>query len=171
MRIYMTNKSFKSFCRLKFAVLNSTDNFKHKYPKAEDVYFFCYSSLSKVLRGHITPIHGEDKSQEMSNALVDEITVPKFFILIIVQEYTYNVPSMTVLTWVLSHDNLARPKSAILGLYIKSNKMLLALMSLWIICTWQLLCRYSKPSAVPMIIPSRFGQSNCFFCSGSFFHM
>ena len=46
-------------------------------------------------------------------------------------QYTYNVPSMAVLERALSvEQNLARPKSAIFGLYLKSNKMLLALMSL-----------------------------------------
>lgn len=46
-------------------------------------------------------------------------------------KYTYSVPSMAVLMRALSlEQNLARPKSAIFGLYLKSNKMLLALMSL-----------------------------------------
>lgn len=48
---------------------------------------------------------------------------------------TYNVPATELLREFLLDDesqehNLARPKSAILGLYFKSTKMLLALISL-----------------------------------------
>lgn len=66
---------------------------------------------------------------------------------------------MAVLMWLLSSWNdLAKPKSAILARSFVSNKMLLALMSLWIILIFEFSCRYTNASAVPMIISYLFSQ-------------
>lgn len=49
-------------------------------------------------------------------------------------QFAYSVPAIPVLTWDLSGlTHRASPKSAIFGVSFSSRRMLLALMSLWII--------------------------------------
>ena len=69
------------------------------------------------------------------------------------RRFTYSVPAMAVLIWVLSSgNNLARPKSAIFGVNDSSTRMLLNFMSLCIILNFDSSWRNARPSAVPSII-------------------
>lgn len=75
--------------------------------------------------------------------------------------HTHSVPAIPVLVWVLSVPNeRASPKSAILGLRFWSRRMLLVLMSLWMIFTSDPLWRYSKPSDIPIMMVNRCFQLN-----------
>lgn len=72
----------------------------------------------------------------------------------------YNVPANLVITWLWSSGwNLANPKSAILGLKSWVRRILVDLISLWIILTWNSLCRWARPVAIPHIIAYRWFQS------------
>lgn len=83
-------------------------------------------------------------------------------------DMTYKVPARPVLRWLWSSMKfLAKPKSAILGLNLSSNSMLLAFMSLCMILISEALWRYDRPSAVPRMISDRRSQSNAVFLNAS----
>jgi len=70
--------------------------------------------------------------------------------------HTYSVPAIPVLVCVLSVPmERMSPKSAILGLRFRSRRILLVLMSLWMIFTSDPLWRYSRPSDIPIMMLNR----------------
>ena len=64
--------------------------------------------------------------------------------------------------WPFSND-LANPKSDILGFISSSNKTLLALRSLWITLSLESSWRYKRPFAMPCIMLHLSFQSSCLF--------
>lgn len=84
---------------------------------------------------------------------------------------------MAVLMWLSSSSNdLANPKSAILARSLESSRMLLALMSLWMILVFEFSWRYARPSTVPTIISYLFSQLSTLplsrsACSFNFFKL
>lgn len=80
--------------------------------------------------------------------------------------YTYRVPAMAVVKWVCSSgQSFASPKSEILASRLASRRMLLALMSLWMMRGAISSCRYARPRAVPTAMLKRVGQSIWINCS------
>jgi hypothetical protein len=62
---------------------------------------------------------------------------------------------------------LARPKSEILGIILRSKRMLLALRSLWMTRNRECLCKYNIPCAIPSIIAKRLAQFIIYLLVGS----
>ena len=113
-------------------------NLENKNTIAEDISLLCQMTMHYVFRSHVASARNlvcEFKISDCTVARQDnEMNDSVRSLAVNMEKGSYNVPATPVVRWVTSSPKaLARPKSVILGFNLSSNRILLALMSRWII--------------------------------------